>query len=117
MRILVADDDRGVSSFVETVLIQHGYAVVLAVDGQEAVERFTSTSIDAVLVDVEMPSRDGFSALAAMRSLRSDLPAIVMSGADNGVRARAMNAAFLEKPFTARQLVAVIERTFGKSDT
>lgn len=64
--VLVADDDRSVRESVAEILESDGYRVVEATDGEEALERLHSGEVDAVLLDIKMPRRDGLSVLDVM---------------------------------------------------
>jgi CheY-like chemotaxis protein len=65
-RVLIADDDRGVRESVAEILSSYGYSVVEADDGDVALERLAAGDVDAVLLDVKMPRRDGLSVLDDM---------------------------------------------------
>jgi diguanylate cyclase (GGDEF)-like protein/PAS domain S-box-containing protein len=66
-------------------LEQSGFEVSEAVDGAEAVKRFTETPPETVLMDVEMPNMDGFSACATLRRLPhgKDTPVVMVTGHDD----------------------------------
>ncbi len=66
--ILIADDDAATRLIMRSVIEQAGFSVIEAADGEEAVLRFEDSNPDLVLLDVEMPKRDGFSACEMMRS-------------------------------------------------
>ena len=66
--ILVADDDIALVRILETVLHGDGYDVEPAYDGEDAVRKAHATTYDLVLMDVQMPNKDG---LAACRELRA----------------------------------------------
>lgn len=61
--VLVADDDRGVRQSVCEILEAFGYRVISAEDGEEAVTQLASHEVDAVVLDIKMPKRDGLSVL------------------------------------------------------
>ena len=62
-KVLVADDDRGVRVSVVRILSGCGYSVAEAEDGQEALDKLAIDEIDAVVLDVRMPRKDGISVL------------------------------------------------------
>ncbi|NTW66282.1 MAG: response regulator [Nitrospirae bacterium] len=80
--ILLAEDDPDVRGFIKLALEEHGYTVITAVDGNEAVSKFQehSAAVDLCLFDVMMPKRNGKTAFGEIRALRSDAKAIFMSG-------------------------------------
>src|SRR5712672_3722942 len=66
--ILVADDDEASRELVSALLGAEGYGVVCAADGQQALARVNSDSIDLALLDVVMPRPTGFEVCQAMKS-------------------------------------------------
>ena len=80
--ILVAEDDISVRKVVETVLINSGYEVINAEDGQDAVQKFTANSsrIKLILMDMVMPRKSGLEAYREIRQLRSDIKVLFTSG-------------------------------------
>jgi len=110
--ILVADDDDANRELLSTLLSAEGYKVVCAPDGQQALARVDSDSIDLALLDVVMPRPTGFELCQAMKSkpetrlipvilltsLNSDHDRIhgIMCGADD----------FLNKPVNKHELLA-----------
>jgi len=115
-RILVAEDEVEVRGYLETALACFGYSVELAQDGEEALACLQSpeTPISAVLLDLIMPKRDGLETLREIRSMYSDLPVIILSGASsttNAVAAMKSGATdFLDKPIDHRDLQEALAR-------
>lgn len=68
VRLLVADDNRTNRRILEGMLQGLGAQVTLAVDGQDACDRFQPGAFDAVLLDISMPGLDGMAALAEIRA-------------------------------------------------
>lgn len=58
-KILVADDDQNIAELLRLYLEKEGYTVVLAADGEQAIERFSAENPDIVLLDIMMPKLDG----------------------------------------------------------
>jgi two-component system, chemotaxis family, sensor kinase CheA len=67
-RLLVVDDSLNTREIVRDVLEAHGYSVVLAEDGADALQKAARGKFDAVLTDVEMPKMDGFTLTATLRN-------------------------------------------------
>lgn len=65
-RVLVADDDRAVRESAAEILQRSGFTVTKACDGQEALEQLAAGEVDAIVLDVRMPRRDGLSVLEVM---------------------------------------------------
>ncbi len=115
-QLLVADDDEDAREAL-AMMLADDYDVLLAADGQEALESAHSARPDLVLMDLYMPRMDGLAALAALRGDPSteDVPVILISArGDDLTRSRSLDLGavdFLQKPFSARELKARIERT------
>ena len=80
--ILIADDEEGVRELLRRSLEDHGYRVLAAANGAEAVSQFREHSAEVMLLitDQSMPVMDGARAIATIRETRADLPVIVLSG-------------------------------------
>lgn len=68
-KILVVDDDPSIREILATQLTRLGYEVLLASDGEEAVDVFKASAPDAILMDVMMPRLDGLGACQKIRQL------------------------------------------------
>lgn len=84
-RVLVADDDSATRYIVSSTLSHEGFCVLEARSGQEAIDVFTTSSPDVILLDVEMPRTDGYEACAAIRAMQGggDVPIIMVTGNDD----------------------------------
>ncbi|MBT0663704.1 PAS domain S-box protein [Geobacter pelophilus] len=80
--ILVAEDDTNVRNLVESLLKGYGYNVILAVDGQDCIEKFIANQsrIDLILLDMIMPIKTGKDAFEEIRSIRPDIKVLYTSG-------------------------------------
>jgi diguanylate cyclase (GGDEF)-like protein/PAS domain S-box-containing protein len=102
--VLVVDDDRLMRTMARDTLEQEGWAVIEAEDGTQALERFGEDYPDLVLMDDEMPVRDGISACREIRERYPDdpTPVLILTGAeDRGCIERAYEAGatdFASKP-------------------
>jgi PAS domain S-box-containing protein len=109
--VLVVDDEEIVLRLASAVLGANGYRVLRAVNGAEAVDVFQQHQgeIALVLLDMAMPVMGGEEALARLKKIRADVPVIVSTGYDEGEARRRFRdeniREFLQKPYTARQLV------------
>jgi nitrogen-specific signal transduction histidine kinase len=85
--ILVAEDDAIVRDLTKSVLEKHGYTVIEAVDGQEAVDRFKENKdkIHLSLLDVIMPKKNGKEVYDEIKKISPDAKALFMSGYTAGV--------------------------------
>lgn len=82
-RLLLADDDPAVRDSLALVLESEGYEVVQARDGKEAVLQFQEYHPDLVLLDLNMPRQNGWSAFEAMEALRPLVPCIIITAKSN----------------------------------
>jgi len=80
--LLCVDDDLAILEFYETMLGNHGYDVLLAKDGLQALAVFREKvkEIDAVISDYEMPGRNGIELAAELKRHRATLPVLMISG-------------------------------------
>ena len=111
-KILVADDDVTLVRILETVLHGDGYDVEPAYDGEDAVKKATATRYDLVLMDVQMPHKDGLTACRELRAsdAYAHTPLIVLTAR---TRQEDMEEAFaagftdyIRKPFALPQVRA-----------
>ncbi|WP_407353017.1 response regulator transcription factor [Luteimonas sp. R10] len=111
MRILIVDDDVELVGLLEFALGNAGYEVAIAFDGEQALAQATRLAPDLVVLDVNLPGRDGFAVLAALRR-DSDVPVMMLTvraGEEDEVRGLDLGADdYLRKPFSPRALLARI---------
>jgi CheY-like chemotaxis protein len=119
-RILVVDDDAESQELYVEILRWAGFDVCTAGDGFSAVEAATVEQPQAVLLDIEMPRKDGLAVLSELRSLPSTalIPVIALTGfAEAADRARISGgfAQVLEKPCDPKSLVNALLLTLRLS--
>jgi DNA-binding response OmpR family regulator len=84
MRILVAEDERKVASFIRQGLEEEGHAVEVAEDGETALDLIVAgPPYDLAVLDVMLPKRDGFAILRAMRGRGVTTPVLVLTARDS----------------------------------
>src|SRR5512144_2880661 len=111
MRILVAEDERKVASFLRQGLEEEGHAVDVAPDGAVALDRLQEgPGYDLVVLDVMLPRRDGFDVLRAMRAQKIATPVLMLTARD-GVADRVAGLDggaddYLTKPFAFEEFLA-----------
>lgn len=122
-KILAVDDERAIVRLVQINLERHGYQVVTAYDGKEALEKVASEKPDLVVLDVMMPYMDGFEVLQQLRKNPEtrELPVIMLTakaqdtdvfrGYTSGVDL------YLTKPFNPMELVAFVKRIFSSMES
>jgi CheY-like chemotaxis protein len=119
--ILVAEDEPEVRRFVTRVLTGHGYTVLEASNGREALQIATSHAgpIDLLLSDVVMPELGGLELAEAVRKLHPSTRVAHMSGYSQRVLGPESDQV-IEKPFTASSLVRHVREVLnyrGREDT
>lgn len=110
MRILLAEDERKVAEHVRTGLTAEGYAVDVAHDGDEAVWLAESNTYDALLLDINMPHKDGITVVRLLRRKGILAPVIFLTARDDiEDKVRGLDAGaddYLTKPFSIVELLA-----------
>jgi len=118
--LLVADDDPAVRQSLERALAREGYAVILAPDGQAALERLKAGGVDLVLSDLRMPGLTGLELLREAKAVAPDVDVIVLTAfgtVEEAVRAMKDGAIdFLTKPFRQAQLMKVVRQALERRD-
>lgn len=116
--ILVVDDQETVRRILELRLTKAGFQVILAADGQEALERFNAESPDLVVLDLMLPLLDGFEVCQRIRK-QSRVPIVMLSGRSDvlervtGLELGADD--YLVKPFSPRELEMRIRAVLRRS--
>jgi len=118
-QVLIVDDEATMRAGTARIVEQLGLSALTASDGEEALAVFDNQDGDValVLLDMAMPRMTGAECFRALRQ-RRNVPILLMSGYTDHAAARALLEAgasgFLEKPFTAEQLGAEVDRILGR---
>jgi DNA-binding response OmpR family regulator len=111
-QILVVDDDESIREVVQLVLERGGMAVRTAEDGRAALKVLFAGTVDAVLLDVDMPGLDGWQTLERIRDV-SAVPVCMLTSEDAELaKVRALRGGaddYVVKPFGAQELLARVE--------
>ena len=116
MRILAADDSASMRDMVRISLGSAGFEVTSAADGEEALRLAARTAFDLVLLDVNMPVRDGFDVIRALRAEPQyrHTPILMLTTESSPDRKRegknAGATGWIVKPFDPAQLIATVHR-------
>lgn len=109
--ILIVEDDANLRAVLQHKLEQEGFGVEVAADGFEALAQVKNHSPDLILLDLIMPSMDGWEMLLRLRGelQMCDIPVIVMSVLESGPARRLTEMCgavdFVQKPFSLRKMV------------
>jgi len=116
--VLVAEDNLINQKVVKNTLSKQGAVVVIANNGQEAIQQLKKGGFDIILMDIQMPEIDGYKATRYIRQvMRSDIPIIAMTadalkGEEDKCNAAGMNA-YISKPFEPSALFFAIAELTG----
>jgi two-component system copper resistance phosphate regulon response regulator CusR len=109
-RILIAEDEERIASFLEKGLRANGFTTTVAADGHEAVALAGSGSFDLLILDLGLPGRDGFDVLGELRGRGSKIPVVILTARDSvrdtvaGLEGGADD--YIAKPFRFEELLA-----------
>ena len=116
--LLIADDDPGLRQSLERTLTREGYRVILASDGNAALERLQAGGVDLVLTDLKMPGLSGIELLRAVKAIASEVDVILLTAfgtVEEAVKAMKEGAYdFLTKPFQRAQLLRLIRQALER---
>ena len=125
LKILLAEDSLVNQRLAVGLLERHGHEIIVANNGQEAINALDKQSFDLVLMDVQMPELDGLEATRRIRTQEQKtgngrVPIIAMTAhALKGDRERCLEAGmdeYVSKPIRERQLLAAIRAVLGGSE-
>ena len=110
MRVLVVEDSRRLAGIVKRGLLEEGYAVDNAYDGEEAEYMAESTPFDLIVLDIMLPKKDGISVCRDLRAKKVNTPILMLTAKDSvedkvtGLDSGADD--YLVKPFAFSELLA-----------
>jgi len=115
VHILVVDDNAMNQDLMANILSYWGFSFAVVSNGKEAVERVAQGHFDLVLMDIQMPEMDGYSATISIRTeLKSAIPIIAMTAhAMAGEREKCINLGmndYISKPVNEQQLLELIHK-------
>ena len=116
-KVLIIDDEKNIRESLSSILVDEGFQVLKAVDGEEGLAAFEREKPEVVLLDIWMPGMDGLEVLKILRERDKDAIVIVMSG--HGTISTAVEAVklgaydFLEKPLSIDKVLEVIMRSLA----
>ena len=117
--ILLVEDEDMVRAVAERALTRHGYTVIAAAHGEEALEILAQdgNSFDLIISDVVMPMMDGPTMVRHAREKFPDMPILFMSGYAEEQLRKSIDldrVQFLPKPFSVKQLAEAAQRALGE---
>jgi two-component system, OmpR family, copper resistance phosphate regulon response regulator CusR len=109
-RILIAEDEPRIASFLEKGLRANGFTTTVTEDGRDALDLADSDDFDLLILDVGLPGRDGFTVLRELRARGRRLPVVILTARDSvedtvaGLEGGADD--YMAKPFRFEELLA-----------
>ncbi len=118
-RILVVDDEPHIVSLVTRGLASEGYETIVAEDGAEALELAMEPDLDLIILDVGLPTMDGFDVLRHLRARGNTVPVIMLtarSGTSDTIEGLDAGASdYVSKPFAVAELLARVRSRLRES--
>lgn len=119
LRILIVEDEPAIRAGLEDVFVYHGYEVDSAADGAQGLKLAQSGRFDLILLDVMLPSMNGFEICDRVRADDRDQPIIMLTARtadDDIVQGLKLGADdYVAKPFSVQQLVLRVEAVLRRS--
>ncbi len=118
-KILVVDDEMPIAEILKYNLEEEGFRVILAFNGEEALQKVALENPDLVILDIMMPLKDGYTACREIRA-RSHIPIIMVTAKEDevdkvlGLELGADD--YVTKPFSAREVVARVKAALRRMD-
>jgi CheY-like chemotaxis protein len=120
--ILCVDDEPANLKLLENILVPRGYEVVSAANGEDALKKIKTGTIDLVLMDLMLPGMDGLQVSRKIKNNKKyrNIP-IIMLTAHTGVQSFIKSLsnevyAHLQKPFNTEELVKIVRAALGQSE-
>ncbi len=116
--VLIVEDDRNIAELLQLYLEKEGYAVTIANDGGQGLDKFRAIQPDLVLLDVMMPVMDGWAVCKAIRA-ESQIPIIMLTAKGEtddkvqGLKAGADD--YVTKPFEMKEVLARVEAVLRRT--
>ena len=116
--ILIVDDEPDICEMLARLFSEEGYSTTTVVSGEGVVKRVLDGEVDIVLLDIIMSQPDGIDVLRQIKSIRSDLPVVMMTAFGDPTTAKyAMRLGaydYISKPFEFECIKKIIQQGLGK---
>lgn len=116
--VLIVDDEFGIVEVLAAALGDHGYRVMQAYNGPQALARIADERPDLIISDYMMPGGDGGELLATLAQEFATIPVILMSAVEESTinRGGATYRLFLRKPFRLTEMLDAVRRLAGGAE-
>lgn len=112
-RVLIAEDEVRVASFLEKGLQKNGFVTAIAEDGQQALQMAVTGEYELLLLDLRLPLKDGLTILDELRTQGKNLPIIVVTALNDETTRRAVFLKgandYVTKPFQFKDLLTRVQ--------
>lgn len=110
MNILIVEDEQDIRELLKLHLIEEGYSVFQAEDGEQAIDVFKNNKIDLILLDIMLPKIDGFKVINKVREI-SEVPVIFLTAReDHKILGLALGGDdYIVKPFNTNEVIARVQ--------
>lgn len=112
-RVLVVEDELSIQRILQYDLMQSGFIVDLASDGEEGLQKARRNSYDVMILDVMLPKRDGFSVCKELRKEENPVYIVMLSARDDEFdRVMGLDVGaddYMTKPFSSREVVSKVK--------
>src|SRR5215472_17239232 len=110
MRLLIAEDDAPLASFIAKTFVAEGQSTDVASTGEESLQRLSEVAYDLLILDLNLPVIAGNQVLKEIRTYNEDLPILILTATDHvAERVACLDAGaddYLTKPFSFSELSA-----------
>lgn len=118
-KILVVDDEPNIVKLLESILKDEGYEVVIAFDGEEALNKVKETTPDLIILDITLPKVDGYGVCNILQADEKykDIPIVFLTARGQvmdiktGMELGAVS--YISKPFNVKVLLGIIKGAVG----
>lgn len=120
-KILIVDDEQSIRTLLDYNLIQAGYKTVMAIDGEEAIEKTEQEKPDLILLDLMIPKIDGIEVCKLLRKRHINIPIIMLTAKSEeldkvlGLEIGADD--YMTKPFSPREVMARVKAVLRRTTT
>ena len=119
-KVLVVEDEISIQRILQYDLMQSGFSVDLASDGEEGLQKALADEYDVMLLDVMLPKRDGFSVCKELRNRGNSTYIVILSARDDELdRVLGLDVGaddYMTKPFSSREVVSKVKAIIRRRD-
>ncbi|MBU1011749.1 MAG: sigma-54 dependent transcriptional regulator [Bacteroidetes bacterium] len=119
-KILIVDDEASMRRNIVDLLSMKGYSLLEAKTGEEAIDMIESTTLDILILDINLPNMSGLEVLKLTKNNYPELPCIMLTAygtSEKAIEAMKLGAFdYMEKPFELEEFIMIIERALKHSE-